>query len=112
MNLADGGVGQALAGLAFLSGAQIMADIVAKACSSPQTMEINAQARAGTLMKWVGVGLLEGSCLIIVAAVISPQVSLAFVAGGAAEGVITFMQYRHAKRAGLSSAAPGTEQYA
>lgn len=111
MPLAEAGFGQALAGLAFLSGAQIMADIVAKACSSPQTMEINAQARAGTLMKWVRVGLLEGSGLVIIAAVISPQVSMAFLAGGAAEGVITYMQYRHARQAGLASTAPGTEQY-
>jgi hypothetical protein len=110
--LSDVGFGQALAGLAFLSGAQIMADIVAKACSSPQTMEINAQARAGTLMKWVMVGLAEGSSLVIVAAMISPQVGAAFLAGGAVEGVITYLQYRHAKQAGLSSTAPGTEQYA
>jgi len=113
MALAElGAAGQALAGLAFLSGAQIMADIVAKACSSPQTMEINAQARAGTLMKWVTVGLLEGSALVIIAATISPQVSGAFLAGGAVEGVITYMQYRHAKQAGLANGGPGTEQYA
>lgn len=99
----------ALAGLAFLSGAQIMADIVAKACSSPQTMEINAGKRAGTLMKWVGIGLAEGAALVLVAAMISPEVGLAFVAGGAVEGIITYKQYAHAKASGLASTAPGTE---
>jgi hypothetical protein len=112
MALEVGGFGQALAGLAFLSGAQIMADIVAKACSSPQTMEINAQARAGTLMKWVRVGLLEGASLVVIAAMISPQVSAAFLAGGAVEGAVTYMQYQHAKQSGLASSKPGTETYA
>jgi len=103
------GGSRALAGLAFLSGALAMADIVAKACSSPQTTEINAGSRADTLMKWVSVGLVEGAALVVVAAVISPEVSGAFLAGGAVEGVITYVQYRHAKAAGLASKEPGTE---
>lgn len=105
------GTSRALAGIAFLSGAMTMADIVAKACSSPQTTEINAGVRAGTLMKWVKIGLLEGGGLVIVAAIISPEVAGAFIAGGLAEGVITFMQYQHAKRAGLENGGPTTEQY-
>lgn len=91
-----------------------MADIVAKACSSPQTMEINAAARAGTLMKWVTIGLIEGGSLVLLAAMISPMVGTAFIAGGALEGAITFYQYRHAKKSGLEGAAqglPGTETY-
>lgn len=103
---------RALAGLAFLSGAQIMADIVAKACSSPQTAELNAGARAATLMKWVRVGLIEGAGMVIVAAIISPVVSGAFIAGGATEGVITYLQYAHAKQAGLANPGPPTEQHA
>ena len=105
----DGGFGRALSGLAFLSGAQIMADIIAKACSSPQTAEINANSRAGTLMKWVRVGLVEGGALVVIAACISPEVGAAFLAGGATEAAITYFQYRHAMAAGLASAAPGTE---
>jgi hypothetical protein len=103
------GKGRELAGLAFLSGALSMADIVAKACSSPQTAEINASSRSATLMKWVTVGLIEGAALVVIAAIISPEVSGAFLAGGAVEGVITYAQYRHAKAAGLASTAPGTE---
>lgn len=105
----ESGTSRALAGIAFLNGALAMADIVAKSCSSPQTTEINAGSRATTLMKWVGIGLVEGSGLVLVAALISPEVGLAFIAGGATEGVITYLQYRHAKQAGLESNLPGTE---
>jgi hypothetical protein len=105
------GFGKALAGVAFLSGAMTMADIVAKACSSPQTMEINAHARAGTLMKWVNLGMIEGAGLVIIAAFISPEVGGAFIAGAAIEGGITYFQYRHAKESGLANSAPGTESY-
>lgn len=105
------GFSRALAGVAFLSGALAMADIVAKACSSPQTMEINAQVRAGTLMKWVKVGMAEGAALVVIAACISPEVGGAFIAGAAIEGGITYFQYRHAKESGLASSAPGTETY-
>jgi hypothetical protein len=104
------GTSRALAGIAFLSGAMTMADIVAKACSSPQTTEINASSRAGTLMKWVKIGLVEGAGLVLIAAFISPEVAGAFIGGAVAEGVITWMQYAHAKAAGLANAdLPGTE---
>jgi formate/nitrite transporter FocA (FNT family) len=110
---ADGGsagTSRALAGIAFLSGAMTMADIVAKACSSPQTTEINADKRAGTLMKWVKIGLVEGGALVLVAAFISPEVAGAFIGGALAEGLITWVQYAHAKQAGLAAAGqPGTE---
>ena len=109
--MADIGGSRSLAGLAFLSGALSMADIVAKACSSPQTAEINAATRSATLMKWVRIGLIEGGALVIIAAIISPEVAGAFLAGGAVEGVVTFMQYQHAKTSGLASDEPGTEQW-
>lgn len=96
-------------GVAFLVGATVMADMVAKACSSPQTMEINADSRAATLNKWVNVGLLEGSAFVILAAVIDPKHAMAFLAGGALEGVVTYYQYQHAKKSGLASSEPGTE---
>src|SRR5215472_1766419 len=102
------GTSRALAGIAFLSGAMTMADIVAKACSSPQTTEINAGTRAGTLMKWVRIGLIEGGALVIIAAIISPEVAGAFIGGAVAEGAVTYMQYRHARQAGLASGLPGT----
>ena len=63
-------------GIAFLVAAGIVYEIIAAACSSPQTTEINASTRAGTLMKWVHIGLAqsalfvgaEGSSMRVVAA--------------------------------------------
>lgn len=103
-----GGTGR---GVAFLVAAALMADLVAKACSSPQTAELNADKRAPTLMKWVNIGLIEGAAFVIIAAVLEPADRVAFLAGGALEGAITYMQYQHAKAAGLASAEPGTEDY-
>jgi hypothetical protein len=98
-------------GVAFLVSAAFAADIVAKACSSPQTMEINASARAGTLMKWVMVGLVEAAFVVGIAATFDKKHRTAIIAGGLVEGVITYFEYVHAKQAGLASSAPGTETY-
>jgi len=88
-----------------------MSDLVAKACSSPQTTEINAGARAATLMKWVKVGIIEGAAFVTIAAILSPEAAGAFLAGGALEAVVTYAEYRHAKAAGLDSDEPGTEDW-
>jgi hypothetical protein len=96
-------------GVAFLVGATVMADMVAKACSSPQTAEINANSRASTLMKWVNVGLIEGAGFVALAAMIDRKHAMAFLAGGGLEGAITYFQYQHAMSAGLASPEPGTE---
>ena|ERR1700722_6831192 len=98
-------------GIAFLVAAGIVYEIIAAACSSPQTMEINASARADTLMKWVNIGEAQAALFIAVAAMVDRQHRGAIVAGGATAGVLMYMQYSHAKRAGLASDAPGTETY-
>ena len=54
--MADVGATSVGHGVAFLVAAGIAAEIIAKACSSPQTTEINANQRADTLMKWVWIG--------------------------------------------------------
>jgi hypothetical protein len=105
--------GQAAAGgswgVAFLVSAGSMAEFIAKACSSPQTVEINARSRAPTLMKWVNVGLIEGAGLALVAIVVDAQYRVPLLLGALAEGIITLAEYLHAKRAGLSSVQLGTE---
>jgi preprotein translocase subunit SecY len=103
-----GGVGVG-AGVAFLVSAGIVAEIIAKACSSPQTLEINAHSRAPTLMKWVNVGAAEATVFVAIAAVLDPAHRVPILAGGALELVITYAEYLHGKQAGLSSSAPGTE---
>lgn len=98
-------------GVAFMVGAGLVAELVAKACSSPQTAELNAHTRAPTLMKWVNIGLVEAVAFVTIAALIDPKQRVAIIAGGALEGAITYMQYKHAKASGLASAEPGTESY-
>lgn len=98
-------------GVAFLVGATVVADMVAKACSSPQTAELNADKRAPTLMKWVNIGLVEGALFVAVAALIDKRHARAIVAGGALEALITYVQYAHAKDIGLRNGGHPTEEY-
>jgi hypothetical protein len=96
-------------GIAFLVSAEIVAALIAKACSSPQTLQINAKARAATLMKWVHLGLAEAMLFVAIAAWIDKKHRVAIIAGGVLEAVITYGEYLHARQAGLASSAPGTE---
>lgn len=96
-------------GVAFLVSAGIVYEIIAAACSSPQTTEINASSRAGTLMKWVHVGLVQSALFVAAAAYFDRKRAPAYLTGGIAAGVIMYGSYVHARKAGLASAAPGTE---
>jgi hypothetical protein len=98
-------------GIAFLVSAGIMAEITAKACSSPQTVHINAGTRAATLMQWVNIGMVEGIAFVLIAAYVDKKHRRAIIAGGALEALITYVEYLYAKRAGLRSGGPPTEQH-
>jgi hypothetical protein len=98
-------------GIAFLVAAGIVYEIIAAACSSPQTMEINAAARADTLMKWVNIGVGQAALFIILAAAIDRQHRSAIISGGTLAGVLMYIQYTHAKSAGLKNGGPSTETY-
>jgi hypothetical protein len=103
-------------GVAFLVAYGIVAEIIAKACSSPQTAELNADRRAATLMKWVNIGIAESVAVIIIAAWIDNKVpgrnhTAAIVSGGGLAIAVTLGEYLYAKRAGLNSTEPGTESY-
>lgn len=104
--------GSAGNGIAFLVGGGIVYEIVASNCSSPQTTELNASARAGTLMKWVHIGMGQAALFVAAAAVMDPGHRNAIVAGGLLAGVMMEGLYLHAKAAGLASGEPGTEQHA
>lgn len=99
-------------GVAFLVSAGLVYEVIAASCSSPQTTEINASSRAGTLMKWVHIGLLQAVLFVGVAAWIDRAHRTEIIAGGATAAVLMYGQYVHAKQAGLSSSEPGTETYA
>lgn len=96
-------------GATFLISAGIVYEIIAAACSSPQTTEINADTRSETLMKWVHIGLLQSAGFIIAACLIEPSSKTEILAGGGSAAVVMYASYWHARRAGLSSNKPGTE---
>jgi hypothetical protein len=96
-------------GIAFLVSAGIVYEIIAAACSSPQTTEINASSRADTLMKWVHLGLIQSAVLVGIAACLDRKHSKAIIGGGLLAGASMYGQYIHAKKAGLKSNEPGTE---
>lgn len=96
--------------LAFMVSAGLVYEIVAAACSSPQTTEINAGKRSKTLMKWVNLGMLQAAGLVAVAALVSRR-PLPVIAGGGSAMILMYAQYIHAKNAGMASSAPGTESY-
>ena len=101
----------ASSGTAFLVSAGIVYEIIAAACSSPQTTEINADTRADTLMKWVTLGLVQAAGFVTAAAVIDRKNRTAIIAGGSVAAGLMLVQYVHAKNAGLRSAEPGTERW-
>jgi hypothetical protein len=98
------------AGITFMVSAGVVYEIVAAACSSPQTTEINAGARADTLMKWVYLGLAQAALIVGVGAYLSNDPKAA-IAGGGVAAALMLGSYLHAKDAGLKSGLPGTETY-
>jgi ribose 5-phosphate isomerase RpiB len=102
-------IGQGSSGIAFLVSAGIVYEIIAAACSSPQTTEINASTRSDTLMKWVNIGIAQAAVFVLAAAVLDRKNSGAILAGGVFAGVLMYAQYVHARTAGLRSDEPSTE---
>lgn len=98
-------------GIAFIVSYGIVCEIVAKACSSPQTAELNAHKRAPTLMKWVNIGMVESAAVVTAAAYFDRQHMAPILWGGIAGGVVTYGQYVYAKQCGLASDEPGTEDW-
>ena len=98
-------------GVAFLVSAGIVYEIIAAACSSPQTAEINAHSRAETLMKWVHLGIVQSALFVAAAAWLDKRHRAQILAGGGVAMALMYGQYVHARSAGLASGAPGTESY-
>lgn len=98
-------------GVAFLVSAGIVYEIIAAACSSPQTTEINAKSRSDTLMKWVHLGIVQAALIVALAAVLDRRHKWAILGGGGLAMALMYGQYIHARNAGLRSCEPGTETY-
>ncbi len=105
-------LGSNSSGVAFLVSAGIVYEIIAAACSSPQTTEINAGARSATLMKWVYLGIGQAAVFVLAAAAYDSRHRRPILVGGTLAGTLMYLQYVHANKAGLASTAPPTESYA
>ena len=105
------GLGGESKGVAFLVSAGVMYEIIAAACSSPQTTELNAAARADTLMKWVHLGVAQGLLFVGLAAVYDRKDAVPILAGGLLAAVLLYLQYTHARNSGLQNGGPATENY-
>ena len=105
------GMGGDSRGVAFLVSAGVMYEIIAAACSSPQTTELNAKARSETLMKWVKIGVGQGMLFVVIAAIYDRKQAVPIVVGGTLAAILLWAQYVHARDAGLASPEPPTEQY-
>lgn len=90
--------------------AGLVFEIIAAACSSPQTTEINAGARADTLMKWVIIGMIMAGTFVLIAAFMSRDKWPALLGGGLAGGMM-WTAYAHAKASGLANGGTPTESY-
>lgn len=89
--------------------AALVYDIIAAVNSSPQTTEINAASRADTLMKWVHLGMLQAGGFVVLGAFMSKGKKWPPLLGGGLACGLLYMQYVHAKNAGLASCEEGTE---
>lgn len=84
-------------------------DVFSTFTSSPQTTELNAAARADTLMKWVKIGTVVavggGAIGSYTSRSAWPLVSTGVVA------VAMYALYEHAKKSGLENGGAPTERY-
>jgi uncharacterized membrane protein len=97
---------------AFLISAGLVYEIIAAACSSPQTAEINASKRSSTLMKWVHLGLVQSAIFVGAGAWIAAKTDgnpHMVIAGGTLAAVMMYGSYWHALDAGLAEGGQGTE---
>jgi|SRR5215472_6535726 len=86
-------------------------DIISATNSSPQTTEINAAARAETLMKWVHIGLAQAAIFGVIGVWLSKGKRWPPALGSGLAGVLLYAQYLHAKESGLNQPGPPTEEY-
>lgn len=96
--------------ITFMVAAGLVYEIIAAACSSPQTTEINANVRADTLMKWVIIGMAQAAVFVLIATAMDKKRWPSLLGGGLA-GAMMWTSYAHAKSAGLKNGGPTTETY-
>jgi hypothetical protein len=98
------------AAVVFMVAAGLVYEIIAAACSSPQTSEINAAKRSATLMKWVFIGLAQAALFILITATRLKGGAPA-IYGGLLAAALMFGSYLYANKAGLRNGGTPTETY-
>jgi hypothetical protein len=96
--------------ITFMVSAGLVYEIIAAACSSPQTTELNAPERADTLMKWVLIGMAQAAVFVLIATAMDKDKWPSLLGGGLA-GAMMWTSYAHAKSAGLRNGGTPTESY-
>lgn len=92
--------------------AAVVYDVISATNSSPQTTEINAAARADTLMKWVKIGLAQAILFVVIMMMAEPPgKKWRPLVGGGLAAVLLWGQYVHAKNSGLEKGGQPTETY-
>jgi hypothetical protein len=111
--MASGGIGDSPA-VTMAVYAALTYDVISATNSSPQTTEINAAKRAETLMKWVVIGLAQAALFGGIGIALEVKAGRPVwppALGAGLAGGLLWIQYQHAVSSGLSSTAPGTEDY-
>ena len=86
----------------FGVAADLVYNVFSATNSSPQTTELFAADRAATLWKYVKLGGVQSAVLIGIMAARGGTDGWWAVFGGGAAGVMMWLMYRHALRAGTS----------
>jgi hypothetical protein len=89
--------------------AEMVYQLVGSNMSSPQTAELNAEARAPTIQKWVNLTNAEAVGWIIFLCWLDGSLWPALGGGLALLGMC--LKYRYAIKSGLENGAPATEKY-
>lgn len=100
---------RALFGVKVAVAAELVFQLTGANMSSPQTAEMNAEARAPTIGKWVNLTVVEVFVWLVFLALLDR--SWAWLIGGGIALTSMWAKYRYAIASGLSDGQPGTEQY-
>src|SRR5215472_4291403 len=88
--------------------AEMVYQLVGSNMSSPQTAELNAEARAPTIQKWVNLTNAEAVAWIVFLSVLDGSMWPALGGGLALAGMV--LKYRHAITSGLAGGGQPTER--
>lgn len=89
-------------------------DVIAATNSSPQTTEINAKARAKTLMKWVWIGIIQSMFFGLIGAAMEKKAGNKAwppLVGSFTGVALLWAQYAYALKSGTESNESPTETY-